>query len=304
MLGACAGNGVSLDASGDSTTTTGSAGPMSLPVTYDDGYMRFDPPDGLAPQRTESEVRQATHAAYGSTVVFALFTTWSTGRMRDDGGIDPSHLRQPVWMIRTPDVAQSDDGMSGGAYAGSVPSTSQQTPTTVRHVDMLTVIDDATGTSLLTRTDRPDRAAVPWTDGPPKPKRATSCPADVSRYGPAGLIDDDGTPIPLSTIKVTRPRAVVRSANGDMYQIWGGEGSVEHEASATNADGDGVVIVSHYPADPCRATDPHSGEVTFHHEPSRSGIVTLTAIDGTRIRYRTAGGVTGTYDVVTEAFAQ
>src|SRR5690242_16905824 len=104
---------------------------------------------------------------------------------------------------------------------------------------MLGVIDDATGAPMLTRSDTPDDPPVPWTGGPPKPQRAASCRADLSKYK-TGLVDDGGTLLPFSgDINLTQPHATVRASNGDVYVLQGGEGSVDHERSSTNVN-DGV----------------------------------------------------------------
>ena len=218
--------------------------------------------------------------------------------MHDDGTVGPDHVRMPVWMIRTPHVAVNASAMGGGCCAAAPGPEPATTVTTVeRFVDMLAVIDDASGSPMVSRSDTPDDPPVPWTGGPPKPQRAASCPEDLSTYKP-GVVDDGATLLPTGVSGVlTQPRATLRASNGDAYDLEGGAGSFDQPASSNGA-GDGVLLVVHHPADPCKTTDAHWGAVTFQHEPSHTGAVTITGIAGDAVRYRTAGGVSGSYDVV------
>ena len=286
--GACSHPHVQLDASASTTTSAGAASP--LPLTY--GLSRFDPPGDAQPRMTAAEALSAWtsggHRAPGGSgpeVLFALYSDSGSGQMRDNGLTARDHFNQPVWMIRYQNVADTERG--GPRFGGIASSTTAEIL-----VDVVDVIDDATGAVVLSVSGVPNEPS----DSPPK-----SCPEDFSTFT-NGLVDDGGTPLPSggTTGSFTQPHATILASDGDAYSVWGGIGSLEHPA--TESSSDGVLVVSHSFKDPCKSP-PTKGGIVFHHEPSQSGVVTVTGIAGDSVRYRTANGTTGTYNVVTEVFS-
>jgi hypothetical protein len=308
---ACGSAGHVRLSTGDTTTTTVNAAPASLlPMTYESGTQRFDPPDGVTPRMTAQEAYAAWDkhqdpppGAGEPEIFFALYTAFGRGHMLDNGRISHEIERIPVWVIRWRDVPTDPRWGSGGAHGIGEAPASTSPPTTFLQ-DYVEVINDANGESLVGMQSRPDDPPAPmrsWDETP----TGKPCPADFAQYGAPGLVDDGGTIMPIGNgMKETMPRAVVRGSNGDAYAVWGGAGSVEHMTNGAPEDApDGVIVVTRHGPDPCAHPRADEGLIVFHHEPSATGIVTLTAIDGDLVRYRTKGGKTGAWNVVTEQFS-
>jgi hypothetical protein len=312
----CAGDAPTKVATRDEPTSA-AVDETDLPVTFESGQIRIDPaPADVAPRMTADEAYQAWKRrgsdSYGDTkpqVSFGIYSNLGQSHMTDAGIVrDDTH--QPAWMILFHNVSVPASG--GGALAGGIrygpgprptPTTASGPPPTYIQ-DVVGFIDDATGNSLTemaTKTDQPDHPA----DQPPGAVRGASCPADFSDYQ-FGLHDGDGSPEPWPYNAATPPRGAIHGSDGNAYDVFGGEGSFDHPLTGEmgNMDSpDGVIVVQRHSADPCAAPAAQEGEAIFHHEPSHSGAVTITAFDGDVVRYRTAGGVKGSYNVVTDKFS-
>jgi hypothetical protein len=309
LAGACGRGGVENVATRDDPSST-TAVAAELPITYNSGSERFDPPGDVTAKMTADEAYAAWKKTSGEPpndspqIVFALYTQFGTGKMLDNGLTQPPHVRQPVWLIRFQNVPIPQRFGPGGPAPMPGQTTVKTTPPTSQLGDYVGAIDDATGQSVFNmvggRADNPPAAMRSPTGHDPA---QTSCPQDLSQYK-AGMFDDGGTPDPGNWSKVTMPRAVIRASDGDVYQVWGGAGSIEHPLGGPAEEWpDGVLVVMRVPADGCKTWRDDEGSIVFHHEPSASGQVTLLSIGGDVVRYRTARGTTGAYNVVTEKFA-
>ena len=312
LAAACGGYKVKLSTGDPARTTTTASGAVALPMTYNGGSDRFDPPGDVTPRMTADEAYAAWDATQDPPAphtdheaFFALLTEYGRGHMLDNGHISHEIERLPVWVIRFRNVPTDPRGGSGGAHApGQGPPTTLSPPTSFLQ-DYVNVINDANGESVVGLQGRPDDPTAPprsWDEV----QTGESCPADLSQYGAPGLVDDGGTIMPIEDgMRETMPRAVVKGSNGDVYTVWGGAGSVEHMTvgDPENAP-DGVIVVVRHGPDPCAHPRDNEGLIVFRHEPSASGILTLTAIDGDRVLYRTKNGTTGAWNVVTEQFGK
>lgn len=150
------------------------------PFTYDDGFLRFDPPaDGYTPAITSAEAYQAfldTGAypgieEYSEPEFFlAQVTTYGEGSESDEGlGIGYDHV--PVWVIRFINVPDDPAGPGDGPTEGDSPS--PQTPVLQ---DVVIFVNADTGKALQLRSDRPDDVAQlsPPTAAPGKPSQSPS----------------------------------------------------------------------------------------------------------------------------------
>jgi hypothetical protein len=311
VLGACGRGGVEKvgTRAEPSSSTTAPAG--ELPLTYNRGSQRFDPPGDVVPKMTADEAYAAWKRQNGEPpsdspeIVFALYTEFGTGKMLDNGLTQSAHVHQPVWVIRFQNVPIPQHSGPGGPYRPVTTAPPRPTsPPTSQVGEEVGAIDDATGQPVFTMFGgRADNPPALYRSANGHDPTQQSCPQDLSQYK-TGLSDDGGTPDPGGWSKTTVPRAVVRASDGDVYQVWGGAGSIEHPLGGPAEEWpDGVLVVMHEAADGCKTWREDEGFIVYHHEPSASGQVTLLAIDGDIVRYRTARGTTGTYNVVTEKFA-
>jgi hypothetical protein len=279
-----------------STPTTAARARDQLPITYFGGQERFDAPGDAVARMTKEEALAAAGGDHGSgepVVLFALYTNYGQGQMNDTGGVTPAHVRQPVWLVRQQDVPQAPPRRMPGDPIPSSP------PPTTR-ADVGVIVDDATGAVMESFGDQPDDPPAAPRPGD-EPTVAGTCPADHSEFK-TELRQEEGTPLPTGFVSFTRPWAVVRASNGDAYEVWGGAGSPELPLTGpADKSTDGTISVRRHRADPCAG--PRSDEsLVFHHEPSATGELTLVSIDGDRVHYRTAGGASGEYNVVTATF--
>jgi hypothetical protein len=307
---ACAGDSASTVAARDEPSST-PVDETDLPVTFDSGMIRFDPPPpDVAPRMTKDEAYRAWVAeGFGNDqeaepqVAFGVYSNFGQGRMTD-AGVVHEQTAQPAWMVLFHNVSAPASGGGSRPYSpGTTPTTGSGPPPTYI-VDSVGFMSDVTGAPLgqmTTKIDRPDHAA----DQPPGAPRSASCPADFSQYE-FRLSNREGSPEPWPYNAATPPRGAIHGSNGDAYEVFGGVGSFDHPlvGEMGNLDSpDGVIVVRRHSPDPCRTPIEQEGSSIFHHEPSRTGAVTLTALEGDVVRYRTAGRATGSYNVVTDTFA-
>jgi hypothetical protein len=170
--------------------------------------------------------------------------------------------------------------------------------------DVVIVVDDAVGAVVVNMRETPDNPPAPARSASGRDTRPSSCPEDLSVYTPG--LNGEGTPLPTGMgHEVTQPHAVLRASDGDAYQVWGGVGSLEHPLTGPASESPaGVLVVMHAAADPCKNSGGNEGGIVFHDEPSHSGMVTITAVAHDTIGYRTAHGVVGSYNVVTQQFSR
>ena len=293
-------------------TTDGAETPQgdsSQALTYGDGMDRFDvPPEGVTPRMTADSAYDAwmnggghrPESSEDPETRFVLYTNFAAGQMLDSGLVAHSSTKRPAWIVRFTNVSSSASGGGHSRPVGGVTRTGPTGPPTTVVSDLVGVVDDTSGQAILTMNAKPDDPPHPWRSSLGSDR--SSCPAALSGYAP-GLVHDGETPLPVGSIAFTQPHAIVRGSNGDVYRVWGGAGSLEHPLSGpAGEEPDGVLVVMRDQADPCKSPLTDEGPIVFHHEPSRSGIVTITAISGDIVRYRTADGVTATYNVVTASF--
>jgi hypothetical protein len=309
LIGGC-GRGTDTVEPRDASETTLTEARPALPLTYGGGVQRFDPPRDVVARMTPDDAysawRQTNQPPNDSPqILFALYTEVGTGKILDNGLTQSPHVRQPVWVIRFQNVAASGSG-GGVAYGpGPIPGvTRASSPPNTYVGEEVGIIDDASGQSVATMFDRADDPPSPQRSANGRDPSRTSCPQSLDQYK-AGMFDDGATPDPGDWSQETMPRAVLRGSDGDVYQVWGAAGSIERPMNGP-ADQwpDGVIVVARAARDWCAS--PHAddeGAIVFHHEPSASGQVTLVSVDGDVVHYRTARGVTGSYNVVTERFA-
>lgn len=136
-------------------------------MTYDEGQIRFDPaPQDTTPRMTADQAvavykqrglySDAPSYDPSPTVVFALYTNYGNGKLDSSGKfLGPDHVGQAVWVVTYRNVPVAGSG-GGGTGKGGVGATPKPIP-----MNIVTVVDDASGDALVTMVDRPDAQPYP-----------------------------------------------------------------------------------------------------------------------------------------------
>lgn len=130
-------------------------------VTYHGGLLRFELPSAeYAPIMSAEEALQKFKAAglfldaaqYSEPVVgLALYTNLSSGVRRADGGLDLSHVREPVWIVAFRSYPVHSSGGAGGQDSTSEPAVLE---------DVVSIFSDKDGSSISVLIDVPDQPPV------------------------------------------------------------------------------------------------------------------------------------------------
>jgi hypothetical protein len=119
--------------------------------------------------------------------------------------------------------------------------------------------------------------------------KMTKAPGSCPRRLKPGVL-----PVPAALPGATdlRSEAVVVTPGVDNYYVWGG---------ATNDDPKrGVIIVLNRIGDTCaNVAQNHFPVETPYPTPTHTGFVTLTRVEGATVLFKTSGGSTGRFNVVT-----
>ena len=131
--------------------------------SYDAGMVGFAPaPTSAQPSLTQAQAYAAfqasglysTASSYSAPqIFFALYTNYGQGT-ETSTGLAPTHVREPVWVVRFTNVPDSASGAGGSS--GSPTSTGG---VEVPH-DIIAVIDDSTGVLQDVYSDLPDPQPV------------------------------------------------------------------------------------------------------------------------------------------------
>lgn len=131
---------------------------MSSAATWENGEKRFDPPGqqqapALTPATAFADCQCSEYAQYSQPQIsYGLYTDYVEGTPLPDGHLSLKHVRQPAWFILFTNVPIA---FSGGA---GPPGSSSDL---VTQGDVLTVVADSTGKSIVQMMGMPDPTAEP-----------------------------------------------------------------------------------------------------------------------------------------------
>jgi hypothetical protein len=131
---------------------------LTSPVTWEGGTKRFDPPSPqqvpqLTPQAAFNACQCSLYSQYSQPQIwFASYTDFAEGQVGANGGTTLNHVHQPAWIVLFQNVpgAASGGAHPPGQSAGSSPIVNQ---------DVLTVVSDTTGQSIIQMIGMPDPTA-------------------------------------------------------------------------------------------------------------------------------------------------